>query len=507
MKKIFALFFILLLALSCVGCNANSDKVEVKTITLTQESYAFAIAKENVKLKLFVNEYLDEISNNGELEKIINSFFTGSTNFEYANPSSKEGCFVVATNAYFPPFEYYNGNKFTGIDIFLAYNIAYKLGKPLYVEDMDFNAVIPKVQNGYCDIAMAGLTVNEERLQSIDFSNSYYTSSQVLVVKESDTTYDNCSTAEEIEQILSNQKSTYKVGAQNGTTSYMYVKGDSGFGYAGFANLTAVNYTTGALAIRDLSNGKIDAVVMDLQPAMSIVQSINGKTFTISLFIDKFINQKGYLLTLEGLLNTVLIAVLGLIIGFVIGTLITTLKLIPSNSLPMKILRGVCEVYITVLRGTPLLVQLLLCHFAIFPALNINLNYVTEAILVYGLNSSAYLAEAVRSGINAIDKGQNEAGRALGFSFAQTMIKIVLPQAIRNILPTLGNEFIALIKETSVANLIAVTDLTRSLTAIAESTYDYFIPYIVLAIIYLVLVMLVTLLIKLCEKRFSSYAK
>ncbi len=230
-------------------------------------------------------------------------------------------------------------------------------------------------------------------------------------------------------------------------------------------------------------------------------------SYTWQLFIDKFINQKGYLITLEGLKNTVLIAVLGLIIGFLIGVFITTLKLLASNKIPMKIIRGICELYITVLRGTPLLVQLLLCHFALFPLFKINVSYVAEAVIIYGINSSAYLAEAVRGGINSVDKGQNEAGRALGFSFSQTMIKIVLPQAIRNILPTLGNEFIALIKETSVANLIAVTDLTRSFTAIAESTYDYFIPYIVLALIYLILVLFITLLIKLCERRLSSYAK
>ncbi len=230
-------------------------------------------------------------------------------------------------------------------------------------------------------------------------------------------------------------------------------------------------------------------------------------SYTWQLFVDKFINQKGYLITLEGLKNTVLIAVLGLIIGFLIGVFITTLKLLPSNKVPMKIIRGICELYITVLRGTPLLVQLLLCHFALFPLFKINVSYVAEAVIIYGINSSAYLAEAVRGGINSVDKGQNEAGRALGFSFAQTMIKIVLPQAIKNILPTLGNEFIALIKETSVANLIAVTDLTRSFTAIAESTYDYFIPYIVLALIYLILVLGITLLIKLCERRLTSYGK
>ena len=227
---------------------------------------------------------------------------------------------------------------------------------------------------------------------------------------------------------------------------------------------------------------------------------------TIEIFIDKFIHQQGYLLTLQGLKNTLIISILGLIIGFILGVVITTIKLIPSNKIWKKALNGLCGAYVTVIRGTPLLVQLLLFHFAVFPLLGINISYLAEAVLIYGFNSSAYMAEALRGGINSVDKGQFEAGRALGFSFFQTMFKIVLPQAIKNVLPTLGNEFIALIKETSVANLIAVTDLTRSLTAIAESTYDYFIPYIVLALIYLILVMVIAYVIKLTERRMGVNA-
>ena len=198
---------------------------------------------------------------------------------------------------------------------------------------------------------------------------------------------------------------------------------------------------------------------------------------------------------------------MGLFIGFLLGAIIAGVKISPANNLLIKTLHLICNTYITILRGTPILVQLLLCHFAIFPSIGLNISYVVEAVIVFGLNSSAYLAEALRGGINSVDKGQLEAGRALGFSFFQTMIKIILPQAVRNVLPTLGNEFIALIKETSVANLIAVTDLTRSFTAIAESTYDYFIPYIVLALVYLVLVMIITAVIKFAERRLSTNAK
>jgi polar amino acid transport system permease protein len=152
------------------------------------------------------------------------------------------------------------------------------------------------------------------------------------------------------------------------------------------------------------------------------------------------------------------------------------------------------------------MVQLLLFYFGIFPRVMRGFEYkaLLIAILVSGLNSAAYVAEIIRSGILSIDKGQMEAGRSLGFGFGATMLRIVLPQAIKNILPTLGNEFIALIKETSVVSFIAVVDITKSFQNIAASTYEYFVPYIVLALVYLILVLLITLLISTMEKRLAK---
>jgi polar amino acid transport system permease protein len=151
-----------------------------------------------------------------------------------------------------------------------------------------------------------------------------------------------------------------------------------------------------------------------------------------------------------------------------------------------------------------MVVQLLLMHFALFPMLGLNIDSVAEACLIFGLNSAAYISEIMRGGINAVDKGQMEAGRSMGFGYTQTMIRIILPQAIKNILPTLGNEFIALIEETSVVNFIAVMDNTKSFQAVAASTYEYFVPYIVLAIVYLVLVLIITWLVHLMERRLSK---
>ncbi len=275
MKRVIILLLTVILVISS-GCGIEAERVKIINVPLTQESYAFAIAKDNNEIKNAVNGYLNEIKENGELEAIINSFFNGKADFAHVNPKSKEGCLVVATNAYFPPFEYYNGNKLTGIDIYLANEIAKTLGKSLYVEDMDFSAVIPSVQKGNCDIGMAGLTINEDRRRLVDFSMEYYQSSQVLVVRESNCEFDQSFSNLEIEAILATKRSSYKIGAQSGTTGYMYVRGDSGFGYKGFARIDVIAFTTAALAIRDLSNGKIDAVILDYQPALEIVKAINS---------------------------------------------------------------------------------------------------------------------------------------------------------------------------------------------------------------------------------------
>ncbi len=154
-----------------------------------------------------------------------------------------------------------------------------------------------------------------------------------------------------------------------------------------------------------------------------------------------------------------------------------------------------------------MVVQLLLMHFVIFPACGIHISSVLEAILAFGFNSAAYVSEIMRGGILSVDIGQTEAGRALGFNYRQTMFKIVLPQAIKNVIPTLGNEFIALLKETSVVSFIAVVDITKAFQNIANSTYEYIVPYIMLALVYLVIVLLVTGLIKFVERRLRASDK
>ena len=222
------------------------------------------------------------------------------------------------------------------------------------------------------------------------------------------------------------------------------------------------------------------------------------------IFIRGFIEKKGYNLFLQGLVTTLQIAVLGLVVGMIIGSLLAVFKLLPFNNPLSKILKIFTDVYVALFRGTPMVVQLLLIHFVVFPSLNINIPSSLEGVVAFGLNSGAYVCEIMRGGILSIDKGQMEAGRALGLSYGKTMLKIVIPQAIKNVIPTLGNEFIALIKETSVVSFIAIVDVTKAFETIAASSYEYIVPYIMLALTYLILVMIITLIIKILERRLRA---
>lgn len=203
----------------------------------------------------------------------------------------------------------------------------------------------------------------------------------------------------------------------------------------------------------------------------------------------------------EGLKNTLTIAVSGLLIGILIGTLIAAVKVMPKYKKLPRVLNTVCNIYVGFFRGTPIVVQLLLAYYVLFPLIGISIGSLNTCILIFGLNSGAYVSEIMRAGIQSVDSGQMEAGRALGLGFYPTMLKIVVPQAVKNILPTLGNEFIALIKDTSVVSFVAAVDLYKVFTEMGNVNYEYLAPYLMMALIYIVLIMLVTLLFKLLENR------
>ena len=220
----------------------------------------------------------------------------------------------------------------------------------------------------------------------------------------------------------------------------------------------------------------------------------------IAKFMEIFIEQQGYTRVVEGLQNTLLIAITGLILGILIGSLIATVRVIPKYKLLPRILNAVCSFYVELFRGTPIVVQLLLFYYVLLPLMGIKMSGVLVSMLVFGLNSAAYISEIMRSGILSVDQGQMEAGRAVGLSYGTTMMKIVLPQAVKNILPTLGNEFIALVKETSVVSFVGAADLYVAFRYIGSNSYEFMVPYIVMALIYIVLVLLISLGIKIMER-------
>lgn len=220
----------------------------------------------------------------------------------------------------------------------------------------------------------------------------------------------------------------------------------------------------------------------------------------VDRFLESFLDSGGYNMVLQGLKNTVVIAIIGLLVGILIGTLIAAVRVLPKYRTFPKVLNGICSFYVGLFRGTPIVVQLLIFYYVLLPLMGIKLTSVVVAVIVFGMNSGAYISEIMRSGILSVDPGQMEGGRAIGLSYFTTMTKIVIPQAVKNILPTLGNEFIALIKETSVVSFIGATDLYVAFNYIGSNNYEFMVPYITMALIYIVIVLLITLLIKVMER-------
>lgn len=219
-------------------------------------------------------------------------------------------------------------------------------------------------------------------------------------------------------------------------------------------------------------------------------------------FYLNFIKDDRWKYLTDGLKTTLTVTFFAVMIGIFLGFLVAIVRSTNEKTGKLKLLNIICKLYLTVIRGTPVVVQLLIIYFVIFGSVKIDKTFV--AILAFGLNSGAYVAEIIRGGIMSIDNGQFEAGRSLGFSYVQTMVYIILPQVFKNVLPSLGNEFIVLLKETSVAGYIALEDLTKGGDIIRSRTYEAFLPLIAVALIYLVMVLAFSKLLSILERRLRS---
>ncbi len=401
----------------------NTD-LSVLEEPLTEEEYAICIAKEKTKLLEQVNDALNELQNDGTVEKIINNYIGDDTkgSYKYISPENIErsnGILTVATNAAFEPYEFVQNGKVVGIDIDISQAIADKLGMELKIEEMEFDSIISAVSTGKADMGVSGMTVTEDRKKNINFTIPYTTAKQVIIVR----------------------------------------------------------------------NGSAESTAL----------------VSVEKFKNDFIVEDRWQYIAKGLLTTLEISLLASIIGIVLGFLIAVARVSCDKTGKLKLLNLLLKAYLTVIRGTPAMIQLLIIYYVIFASSSVD--KVMIAVIAFGLNSSAYIAEIVRSGIMSIDEGQFEAGRSMGFSYMQTMVNFILPQAIRNVLPALGNEFIVLIKETSISGYIGIMDLTRGGDLIRSRTYDAFLPLIAVAVVYLIIVVILTALLGKLEKRLKKDGK
>ena len=281
--KVLAMVMALVLMVSAfAACGSDTDAaktpaVKVININLTEEEYAFGVDKNQPELLEQVNAFIAEIKENGKMEEIFNKYFKEGTPTPVTSAALDEtkDQLVVATNAEFPPFEYTEGDQYLGVDMEIAYLLAQKLGKELVIQNMDFDAVCLSVGSHKCDIAMAGLTINEERKESVTFSDSYYQASQKLIVKGDDTTFDDCTTDDQVVAKLQSMDSSVKIGFQNGTTGQSYTESTGDFESNAF-KVTPVGYQNGALAVQDMVNGNLNYVIIDAAPAQSIADSVNA---------------------------------------------------------------------------------------------------------------------------------------------------------------------------------------------------------------------------------------
>ena len=385
----------------------KNPELKILDEEFTNEDYAICVAKGNDELLDKINGALDELKQDGTLESIINNYIgvdAGKTPYVSSDDVIRDnGTLTMATNAAFPPYEYYENGTIVGIDADMAQAIADKLGMNLVISDMEFDSIIAAVQSGKADFGAAGLTVTEDRLKNINFSESYTTAKQVIIVNTGE-------------------------GANQ--------------------------------------------------------QSLVEK------FKQVFIEKDRWQYIPKGLRNTLIITFFAGVIGIILGFLFAIIRVANDRNdekkLGIRVLNAIVKVYLTIFRGTPMMVQLLIMYYVIFAS--VKANPIMTAVLAFGLNSGAYVAEAIRAGIMSVEIGQFEAGRSLGFTYGQTMIHIILPQAVKNALPAMCNEFIALLKESSIVGYIGLIDLTKAGDIIRSNTYEAFMPLIAVALVYLVIV-------------------
>ena len=458
----------------------------------------------------------------------------------------REERLVMVTEATFPPYEFREGDRVVGIDPEIMREVAGELGRRLVIEDMSFDSVISAVSTGKADVAASGITVTEARKRQVNFSLPYVEARQVVIVPAG-------SAVTGTEDFRGR-----RVGVQHGTTGDLFVAENIAeperFQNGALAvsallagkidvlvlddrpaqvfaakhpeelrilpkPLTSESYAfavakgNAALlaqidaALRKMkADGRLDAILKKYAGDAGTPAGTGGSAGaakegagTPGAFYTNFIEGGRWRYLVDGLIVTLEVSFFAALLGLVFGFAAAVVRATHDKNGSLKALNFFCKIYLTVIRGTPVVVQLLIIYFVIFGSADVSKTLV--AIVAFGVNSGAYVAEIIRGGIMSIDEGQFEAGRSLGLSHAQTMVYVALPQALRNVLPALGNEFVVLLKETSVAGYIALQDLTKAGDVIRSQTYTAFLPLLAVAAIYLLIVSLFSSLLTRLEKR------
>ncbi|WP_447406625.1 ABC transporter substrate-binding protein/permease [Staphylococcus aureus] len=439
----------------------------------------------------------------------------------------------VGLSADYAPMEFehtVNGKtEYAGVDIDLAKKIAKDNNLKLKIVNMSFDSLLGALKTGKIDIIISGMTSTPERKKQVDFSDSYMMTKNIMLVKK-----DKVNEYKDIKDF--NNK---KVGAQKGTEQEKIAQTE-------IENASITSLSRLPDVILALKSGKVEGAVVEKPVAEAylkqnpklgisnvkfneeekdtviavpkdspkLLSQINKtiKEVKDKGLIDKYMtnaanamnDDSGFIskygsFFLKGIKITILISLIGVALGSILGAFVALMKLSK-----IKIISWIASIYIEILRGTPMLVQVFIVFFGITAALGLDISALVCGTIALVINSSAYIAEIIRAGINAVDKGQMEAARSLGLNYRQTMKSVIMPQAIKNILPALGNEFVALIKESSIVSTIGVGEIMFNAQVVQGISFDPFTPLLVAAALYFVLTFVLTRIMNMIEGRLNA---
>ncbi|SFS58073.1 ABC transporter substrate-binding protein/permease [Paenibacillus sp. 453mf] len=454
-----------------------------------------------------------------------------------ANSDKQE--LILGTSADFPPYEFHTTidgqDQIVGFDIEIAKAIAEKMGAELVIQDMGFDSLLPALQSGRVDLVISGMTPTEERRQSIDFSDPYYKARQVVIVRAEDK--DKYQTMADLENTkIGVQKGSIQediaMGVPNASITSLDKIGDIVMQLetervdalivedtvaAGYLNDDIVladavpdeSESDAAIGVQK-GNTELLAVINETLAELKADDRITEMVEEASLLAAGKTGEKNILEVAweyrsyyaKGIGYTLLLSALGVIFGFLIGLIITLVRM--SG---LKILAWLGTAYVEVLRGTPMLVQLMIIHYGLALVFGINLSPLQSGVITLSINSSAYLAEIFRAGIQGVDKGQMEAARSLGMTRGASLRHIILPQAMKTVLPAIGNEFITIIKESSIISVIGMMDIMYQANTVRSITYQGLSPYIIAAVIYFILTFMLSKLLGAFERKLRTSDK